>query len=184
MRNPFRWAYAGLALAALALVGAALVWPSAKEPRRRQVQPAADGPGQRSQAERHTAIPSILWGQTIYRPEGMSVMLGPAADRRRRYELALGRHDHTPMTLLVSNDRGRTFFPLPGSPMGRCGYHWQGYGVNAILANGDCVPWWAVDRSGAHATRWVRVENLVPFARVVMLTYYLPGSDLSRGKAP
>jgi hypothetical protein len=178
MRNPFRWAYAGLTLAAVAVVGAVLVWPSGEAPR---PQSAA---GRQPRPLRHSAIPSTLWGQAIYRQEGMSVMLGPAGDRRRRYELALGRGDHAPATLLVSNDRGRTFFPLRGSPMGRCGYHWQGYGVNAILAERECVPWWAVDSSGDHARRWVRVENLVPFARVVMLRYYLPGSDLSRGKAP
>jgi hypothetical protein len=184
MPNPFRWAYVGLSLAALTLVGAALVWPRAEAPRQPQAPPSTARQADAPRADRHAVIPSTLWGQTIYRQEGMSVMLGPAADRRRRYELALGRHDHTPTTLLVSNDGGRTFFPLPGSPMGHCGYHWQGYGVNAILAQHECVPWWAVDRSGAHAERWVRVENLVPFARVVMLRYYLPGSDLSRSKAP
>jgi hypothetical protein len=161
--NSFRLAYAAVTAAALALVAVGLLW---RQPSPRpKPHPAGD----------HVAIPSSAWGHALYRTRGMAVTLGPAADRRRRYELAFDRSDIAPAGLLVSNDRGHTYFALQGSPMGRCGFHWQGYGVNAILAARDCVPVWAHDNSGAHAKFWLRVENLVPFARVVFLKYSSSG---------
>jgi hypothetical protein len=74
----------------------------------------------------------------------------------------------------VSSDHGRTFHVLGGEPMGRCGWHWQGWGVNAIVATRNCVPTWAVDAGGRHARQWLRIENLVPFARVVLVKYEMP----------
>ena len=99
------------------------------------------------------------------------VTLGPAADRRRKYEQSFHRVEFDSVGILVSNDRGRTFFHLAGEPMGRCGYHWQGYGMNVIVARQDCVPVWATDTAGVRAREWVRIENLVPYARIVLVNY-------------
>jgi hypothetical protein len=162
-RNLFPLVYAASTFAALALAATALLWPHPQPSR--PLEPAAY----------HAVIPSKAWGHATYRTLGMSVTLGPAGDRRRRYELGFDRSDLAPAGLLVSNDRGRTYFALQGTPMGSCGYHWQGYGVNAILAARDCVPVWANDDSGAHAKFWLRVENLVPFARMVFLKYSSAG---------
>jgi hypothetical protein len=110
----------------------------------------------------------------------MFITLGPAADRRRRYEFAFVRIEFMSATLSVSNDHGKTFFRLQGEPMGACGYHWQGYGVNAILATRDCVPQWAIGEGGRHAQEWLRIENLVPFARIVFVRHELRARVLER----
>jgi hypothetical protein len=101
----------------------------------------------------------------------MFVTLGPAADPRRKYELGYDRIEFESAGIAVSNDFGRTFLRLEGEPMGRCGYHWHGYGVNAIIATRGCVPVWAHGAAGGPAREWVRIENLVPFARVVLVRF-------------
>jgi hypothetical protein len=163
-RNLFLLAYAAVTVGALALVAGALVWSHARPQQATPTEQAGHAVG-------HAVIPSDAWGHATYRTRGMSVTLGPSADRRHRYELSFDRSDLAPAGLEVSNDRGRTFFVLEGEPMGKCGYHWQGYGVNAILAVRECVPIWAVDDAGQQPKFWLRVENLVSFARVVFFNY-------------
>ena len=126
-----------------------------------------------SRSKPRSRLPATSWGRATSYGRGMFVTLGPAADRRRRYELSFGRIEFMSATLSVSNDHGKTFFRLYGEPMGACGYHWQGYGVNAILATRDCVPTWADSDRGQHAQEWLRIENLVPFARIVFVRHEL-----------
>jgi hypothetical protein len=101
----------------------------------------------------------------------MFLTLGPAADRRRRRELTFDRVEFSSAGISISNDNGRTFHGLEGAPMGVCGYHWQGWGLNAIVATSKCVPSWARGSTGRTAREWMRVENLVPFARVVLVKF-------------
>ncbi|HEX6714677.1 MAG TPA: hypothetical protein VF066_14895 [Thermoleophilaceae bacterium] len=100
---------------------------------------------------------------------GMFVTLGPAADRRRRREMAFDRVEFGTAGISISNDGGRTFHALEGKPMGQCGVHWQGWGLNAIVATHACVPSWALGSTGRIAGEWLRIENLVPYARVVLI---------------
>jgi hypothetical protein len=176
-RNPFFLARLAVTLAAAGLAAAGFLWVH-PQPRADTVHPllahvlksstvrpdVVEGP-------EHVAIPATSWGHVIRGTRGMLVTLGPAADRRRKYEHSFGRIAFVPAGLAVSNDRGRTFFVLQGEPMGKCGFHWQGYGVNAILATRGCVPLWATSKAGARARQWFRIENLVPFARMVMLKF-------------
>lgn len=160
-RNRFRFAYLAVALAALALTATAVYWPEPSSPNARAHQISRD----------HRHIPSRIWGHAASYDGAMFVTLGPAADRRRKYELSFDRVEFSAAAISISNDRGRTFHALQGEPMGRCGYHWQGYGINAIVATHECVPGWARDKAGAHAPEWMRIENLVPFARFVVVRY-------------
>lgn len=114
-------------------------------------------------------IPQERWGHAQQYRHVTVLALGPVADRRRRYEAATARITFSAASLAVSNDGGKTFQDLAGEPMGACGYHWSGYGVNAITAIEGCVPWWATDPGGAHAHQWLRIENLVPVARFVLM---------------
>jgi hypothetical protein len=173
-RNPFPLAYVAVALSAVALVAGtfASVHPRPQVAQVRALLPRTIG----SDAARpdvsgiHTQIPAKAWGRVAHHQGRMVVTLGPAADRSRKYELSSGRIAFAAAGLAVSNDSGRTFIVLQGQPMGQCGYHWQGYGVNAILATRDCVPGWAKSR-GRQARQWLRIENLVPFARVVLVKF-------------
>lgn len=91
----------------------------------------------------------------------------------RRWELGLGRVMFVSAGIAVSND-GKNFYPLQGEPMGKCGYHWSGLGLNAMVAVKDCVPGWATvtgDPDNGHAAEWIRIENLAPVARVVLIKY-------------
>ena len=114
-------------------------------------------------------IPAGAWGHVAHYRNFTVLTLGPVADPRRRYEHGSARISFTSASLEVSNDGGKSFHPLDGEPMGVCGYHWQGFGVNAIVALKDCVPSGVKDPSGAPAHEWIRVENLVPQARFVVL---------------
>jgi hypothetical protein len=105
----------------------------------------------------------------------MFVTLGPAADRSRKRELSFDRVEFNSAGILISNDGGRTFHRLEGSPMGSCGFHWQGYGLNAIVATRACVPSWALGTTGRTAREWLRIENLVPYARVALVRFSPPG---------
>lgn len=98
--------------------------------------------------------------------------LAPVSDQRHKYELGLGRVMFVSAGIAVSND-GKNFYPLQGEPMGKCGYHWQGHGLNVIVAIKDCVPGWAsvTGSPKTHAVEWVRVDNLSPVARRVLLRY-------------
>src|SRR3954468_1084528 len=172
--TPFFLAYASVTLAAAMLVAAGFLWV---HPRSHvaQVRPLL-AHVLRSENVRpdvgtvHTSIPAVAWGRVAHHQGQMVVTLGPAADRRRKYELSSGRIAFAAAGLAVSNDSGRTYFVLQGQPMGACGYHWQGYGVNAILATRGCVPGWATSR-GRPARQWLRIENLVPYARVVLVKF-------------
>jgi hypothetical protein len=119
-------------------------------------------------ARRHP-IPAERWGHAMRYRHLMVVTLGPAADRRRRYEAGTARISYSAAALAVSDDGGRTFHDLTGQPMGACGYHWFGFGVNAITAVASCVPWWATEPGGTHAHQWLRIENLVPRPRFVVM---------------
>jgi hypothetical protein len=176
-RKSFAVAYAAVTLAALVLVAAGFQWahPRAQVLRLHPVlaqmlrsnETRPDVPVE----ERHADIPSAAWGHVAHGARMMVVTLGPAADRRRKYEHSSGRIDFASAGLAVSNDGGKSFFMLRGEPMGRCGYHWQGYGVNAILATHTCVPGWATSSTGRPAQQWLRIENLVPFARMVAVRF-------------
>jgi hypothetical protein len=171
-RRSFRLAYLAVALSAALLVGAAWHWVHPQGPR-------ADARLAGASGVRHAAIPSGAWGHAANAKSGMLVTLGPAADRRRRYQLGMSQIRFDSAAIAVSSDRGRTFHVIQGQPMGRCGFHWQGFGLNAIVATRDCVPPWAVDAGGGHAREWLRLENLVPFARMVMVRYS-PAAGLLR----
>ena len=114
-------------------------------------------------------IPAGAWGHVARYRNFTVLTLGPVADRRRRYEHGSSQISFTSASLEVSNDGGKSFHTLDGEPMGLCGYHWQGFGVNAIVALKACVPSGVKDASGAPALEWIRVENLVPKARFVVL---------------
>jgi hypothetical protein len=101
----------------------------------------------------------------------MFVTLGPAGDRRHRHEFVFDRVEFASAGISISNDSGRTFVPVGGSPMVNCGFHWEGYGLNAIVATRRCVPSWATGRSGRRGRQWLRLENLVPHARVVLVRF-------------
>ena len=103
----------------------------------------------------------------------MVFTLAPNSDQRHKYELGFGRVMFTSAGIAVSND-GKRFFPLDGEPMGDCGYHWQGHGLNVIVAIAKCVPAWASvtgDPQQHHAAEWIRVENLAPVGRRVLLRF-------------
>jgi hypothetical protein len=177
-RNPFLLAHAAIAMAAAGLVAAAFVFVHPR-PHPPPVQPllakTLKSPAVRPEVveqTEHATIPSRSWGHVYRGRRGMVVTLGPAADRRRKYEHGSAQVGFASAGLAVSNDRGKTFFILKGEPMGSCGYHWQGYGVNAILATRDCVPGWATSSAGRHAKQWLRIENLVPFARMVLVKFF------------
>jgi hypothetical protein len=166
-RKRFLLANLALVVGAAAVVAAAFYVLAPRSPESRS-------------SPRPRTIPAERWGHATSYGRGMFVTLGPAADRRRRYELGFGRIEFISATLSVSNDHGKTFFRLHGEPMGVCGYHWQGYGVNAILATRDCVPPWAKGEGGQHAQEWLRIENLVPFARIVFVRHELRAPVLAR----
>src|SRR3954452_11144336 len=160
-RNRFRLAYLAVSLVALGFAASAVYWPDPSAPDARSHQNGPD----------HRRIPARSWGHAASYDGAMFVTLGPAADRRRKYEFSFERVEFSAAAISISNDRGRTFHALQGEPMGRCGYHWQGYGINAIVATHECVPGWAHDKAGAQAPEWMRIENLVPFARFVVVRY-------------
>jgi hypothetical protein len=174
-RNPFPLAYVAVTLVAAGLVAGGFQWahPGPYVAQVRTLLPRA----MESDATRpdvsgiHSQIPATAWGRVAHQQDQMVVTLGPAADRRRKYERSSGHVAFAAAGMAVSNDSGRTFFVLQGQPMGNCGYHWEGYGVNAILATRGCVPGWATSR-GHHARQWLRIENLVPFARVVLVKFF------------
>jgi hypothetical protein len=118
--------------------------------------------------------PRRNWGRVARYAGGYFVTLGPAADRRRRRELTFDRVEFASAGISISNDNGHTFHQLEGKPMGVCGYHWEGWGLNAIVATRTCVPGWALGSTGHTALEWLRVENLVPFARVVLVRFSPP----------
>jgi len=173
-RNPFPLAYVAVTLGAVALVAGTfrLVHPRPHVAQLQALLPRAiKSDGARPDVSGiHATIPATAWGRVARNADRMVVTLGPAADRRRKYEHSSGRIAFAAAGLAVSNDSGRTFIVLQGEPMGACGYHWQGYGVNAILATRDCVPSWATSK-GHHAEQWLRIENLVPFARLVLVKF-------------
>jgi hypothetical protein len=173
-RNPFFLAHVGVTLAALGLVGAAFLVihprPAVERVHPLLARVVGADTTRPDLSGMHTSIPAAAWGRVARQQGRMVVTLGPVADRSRKYELSSGRGASFPAGLAVSNDSGRTFFVLQGEPMGNCGFHWQGYGVNAILAVRKCVPGWAT-KSGRHASQWLRIENLVPFARQVLVKF-------------
>ena len=156
-RGSFALAYVVLGVAVLGLIAVASRSPHAR--------PTSAGPRQ------STWIPATAWGRATNYDGAIIVTLGPAGDRRRKYEHGFARLEFDSVGILVSSDRGRTFFRLAGEPMGRCGFHWQGYGMNVIVARQACVPVWATGRGGVRAREWVRIENLVPYARIVLVKY-------------
>lgn len=166
MRNRFRLAYAAVALAAAGLV--ALTFYAVPRP------PAADSGWPASTfAPRRAAkpIPEWRWGRLEARPGLTLFTLGPVGDSRRKYEFVVHRIVFEYGALMVSEDGGKTFQRLPGEPMGPCGFHWQGFGVNAIVAIRHCVP--LPDGHGPpdQAREWLRVENLQPVARIAALSF-------------
>lgn len=111
------------------------------------------------------SVPEDDWGHVRAYDGLLQFFLGPVSDQRRKYELGFGRVMFTSAGIGVSNGGGKTFYPLQGEPMGECGYHWQGYGVNVIVAIAKCVPGWATvtgDPENGRAVEWLRVENLTP----------------------
>lgn len=118
------------------------------------------------------AIDPADYGHVEAHDGALVFTLAPVADQRHKYELGLGRVMFTSAGIAVSND-GRNFVPLEGKPMGKCGYHWQGYGLNVLVAIKDCVPGWAsvTGSPKTHAVEWVRAENLTPNGRKVLLRY-------------
>jgi hypothetical protein len=157
--NPFRLAFVAVVLAACGAVALALYHPAPQ-----LAKPAPRPPS----APR---LPPGSWGHVTAYAGGMFVTLGPAADRRRRSELVFDRVEFSSAGVSISNDRGRTFHQVAGKPMGSCGYHWQGYGLNAIVATRECVPSWATGKGGRTGREWMRLENLVPYARVVLIRF-------------
>lgn len=166
MSRPFarRFRLLYLSLATVAILALGVTVKIAGEPRQKPLHGPSEG---------HT-VPEKDWGHVRAYDGLLQFFLGPASDQRRKYELGFGRVMFTSAGIGVSNDGGKTFYPLQGEPMGECGYHWQGQGVNVIVAIAKCVPGWATvtgDPEGGHAAEWIRVENLSPKARVVILKY-------------
>jgi hypothetical protein len=135
--------------------------------------PPARAKATRPAPNRHRP-PVRRWGRVTPYAGGMVVTLGPAEDRRRRRELTFDRVEFGSAGISISNDGGRTFHSVEGKPMGTCGFHWQGYGINAIVATHKCVPSWALGSTGRTAREWLRIENLVPYARVVLVMFSPP----------
>ena len=157
-RKKFRLAYAGLfvflvAVWALVAVDIRLPHPSLQQT---------------------YAIEESAWGHVQAHDGAYVFTLGPAADTRRRYELGLGRVTFTAAAMIVADDaKGTNAVQLDGEPMGECGFHFQGHGINAIVAIKKCVPSWAsvTGSPKTHAAEWIRVENLRSKPRVVLLRY-------------
>jgi hypothetical protein len=157
MVTRFRIAYVAIPLALLALLVASFV-----------VHPALpEGTAQQ-------AIDAKDYGHIRAYDGEWYITLAPNSDvNLHRWELGLGRPMFTSAGLAVSND-GKNFYPLEGKPMGQCRYHWRGLGLNAVVAIGKCVPGWASvtgDPANHHAAEWIRLENLTPRPRVVLLKY-------------
>jgi hypothetical protein len=156
LKARFRLAYAALAaILALTYVAFFVVpWPHV------------------SVSDNRPAIDPADYGHVQAYDGYMLFTLAPNTDQRRKYELGFGRVMFTSAGLAVSSD-GKRFYPLQGEPMGNCGYHWQGYGLNVIVAIGKCVPVWATVSGDpkTHAAEWLRVENLAPVGRRVLLKY-------------
>jgi hypothetical protein len=150
---------AALLSAAGLAAAAALLLPGAQSGPDRTIRHGARGAG----------ISKSEWGRVQYFNGLIVFTLAPTGDRRRRHELSFDE-PFTAAGLAISNGETKAT-PLEGTPMGVCGYHWQGIGFNAIATTGACVPLWATTATGHHARVWVRVENLMPVARVVVLQY-------------
>ena len=158
IRARFRLAFASLAailaLTYLAFVALPLKLPSAP------VAAAA-------------SVDEADWGHVRALDGAFQFMLAPNTDQRRKYELGFGRVTFTSAGVIVADDEHMTnAVVLNGEPMGNCGYHWQGRGVNVIAAINRCVPAWAtVTGSTGHAQQWIRAECLRPKPCVVVVKY-------------
>ena len=189
MRGPrsgvrFRLAY--LILALVAVAGPVVAVIASHTSGSRTVRPQrASGP---------TTLPQRDWPRVAYgfaeskwgrlRPgRGASeLVLGPIADRRSRFQIRL-TSVRFGAGIAVADKESVAPLPLGGGPTAAgCLSHFQGEGVNAVVAIGDCVPAWAVV-GGRKAAEWVMVENARP-TPVAVYVASAPDGRLSQHPNP
>lgn len=155
--NRFRIAYAGLALSLVLAYVAALTVPTFSLP-----------------AKPPPTVDEADWGHVRAFDGIYAFTLAPNTDQRKKYELGLGRATFTSAGVLVADDEKMTNAQvLDGEPMGKCGFHFQGRGVNVLIALGKCVPSWATVTGApeTQAAAWIRVDNNGPKPVVVVVRY-------------
>lgn len=162
MRGPeprarFRFAYAALVLVVAAAVTALLL---------------GGGPAQHPRSPARLRAPVISearWGELRSSRGLLRFVLGPVAHYGSHYDLRLSRVQFAaPGFAVAETERGRRISMRGGPTAAGCLSHFQGSGVNAIVATGNCVPPWTLV-GGRRAAEWLRVENALPKPVVVFV---------------
>jgi hypothetical protein len=168
MRGPglgvrFRLAYLILALVAAAGLAVAVI---ASRTSGSGAVPAQRASGRTTVPQRNWpqiayAFPERNWGKLRPGREASELVLGPIADRRSHFQIRLSRVRFGAGVAVAESESVRPV-PLGGGPTAAvCLSHFQGAGVNVVMAVGHCVPAWAVV-GGRRAVEWVMVENARP----------------------
>jgi hypothetical protein len=189
MRGPglgvrFRLAY--LILALVAVAGPAIAVIASRSSGSGAVQP--------QRASGRATVPQRDWPQVAYgfaernwgklRPgrEASELVLGPFADRRSHFQIRLTSVRFGAGVAVADNESVRPV-PLGGGPTAApCLSHFQGAGVNVVMAIGHCVPAWAVV-GGRKAVEWVMVENAKP-TPVAVYVQSAPHGRLYQHRSP
>jgi hypothetical protein len=159
----FWLAYLILAIVAAASLLGAFIAAQTPRTRRAQLQSAVR---ERTVPQRDWPRPAYLfaedrWG-TLQRGHGASeLVLGPIADARSRVQLKLERVRYGAGVAVADKEPGAKVALDGGPTAAGCLSHFQGSGVNAVIAIGRCVPSWALV-DGRRAAEWVLVENARP----------------------
>jgi hypothetical protein len=187
MRGPglgvrFRLAY--LILALVAVAGPAIAVITSRTSGSGAVQPQrASGRAtvpQRDWPQVAYGFPERNWGKLRPGREASELVLGPITDRRSRFQIRLSRVRFG-AGVAVTDSESVTPVPLRGGPTAAaCLSHFQGAGVNVVMAIGHCVPAWAVV-GGRKAVEWVMVENARPTPVAVYVQLAPHGRLYERG---
>ena len=161
-------AFLGLATVAILVLGLAVIlWQEG--PQTPAYGPTGGNTGQ-------YLISEDDWGHVRAYDGLFEFSLGPITDQRGRYEVGFGRVVFTSAGIIVADDEhGKNAAQVQGGATAAgCLGHFQGNGVNVIIAVGKCVPAWATvtgDPQHRKAAEWIRIENARPVPVNVYLKY-------------
>jgi hypothetical protein len=186
MRGPrlgirFRLAYLALAAVAASALTVALIMARAPHPRPHTGLRHATVP------QRNWPIPAYpfaeaRWGKLHAGSGSSELVLGPRADARSHVQIRVASVRYGAGVAIADTEPGAKV-PLDGGPTAAgCLSHFQGGGVNVVMAVGDCVPFWALVR-GHRAAEWVLVENARP-TPVAVYVESAPGGWLYQRRSP
>lgn len=152
------------------------------------------GPPEPQRAAGQATVPQRNWPQVAFgfaehrwgklRPgRGTAeLVLGPIADRRSHFQMRLTSVQFGAGAAVAAKESGPAV-PLQGGPTSAvCLSHFQGGGVNVVMAIGHCVPAWAVI-GGRRAAEWILVENARPLPMAVFVQS-APQGRLYRHRSP